>query len=189
MCAGMLQPENGTVLLDGKDLRILQSDVRAKKIGYIDTKRTASTKIVEQFMIQSCKPGLRGRKDMTCEDWNRVYNALNSMKACGLMHMPVDRLSDGECQRIKIAGLLAQDSACLLMDEPTIHMDSESRRIFHRQLQQLKQEKKTIIFATHDMELALKCSDEMIAIDPGREVCQGDTATVAAGRIFQKTFH
>ena len=188
ICAGMLQPTSGTVSLDGEDLRFLRSDIRAKRIGYMDAGRTASIKTVEQFMIQSRRPGFLGQKEMTCEDWNRVYSALNSMKACGLMHIPVNQLSDGECQRVKIAGLLARDSTCLLMDEPTIYMDSESRQIFHRQLQQLKHTKRIVIFATHDMELALKCSDEIIAIDLGKEVYQSDTATVAAGILFHKIF-
>ena len=188
-CAGILQPENGTVFLDGEDLHFLRSDIRAKKIGYMGAQRTTSVKTVEQFMVQSRRPGFRGQKNMTCEDWNRVYNALNSMKACGLMHIPVSQLSDGACQRIRIAGLLAQDSAYLVMDEPTVFLDSESRQIFHRQLLQLKYAKKTVIFATHDIDLALKCSDEMIAIDLGREICQGDTASIVEGGTFQKIFH
>ena len=78
----------------------------------------------------------------------------------------LDSLSDGECQKIMIARAIAQDTKIILLDEPTSFLDLPSRNELVELLKNLTlQSGKTIIFSTHELDIALKYSDQLALIE------------------------
>ena len=85
--------------------------------------------------------------------------------------------SDGEKQRILIAKALAQQTPIILLDEPTAHLDLPHRILVLRLLRKLAHEQgKTVLISTHELDLALALSDQILLMTPGKGV-QLDTAT------------
>ena len=85
--------------------------------------------------------------------------------------------SDGEKQRILIAKALAQQTPIILLDEPTAHLDLPHRILVLRLLRQLAHEQgKTILIATHELDLALALSDRILLMSPKAQGVQLDTA-------------
>ena len=77
-------------------------------------------------------------------------------------------LSDGESQKIMIARAIAQDTPIIILDEPTSFLDMPTRFELANLLRKLAHEKgKTIIFSTHELDLALKICDRIALVDKG----------------------
>ena len=82
------------------------------------------------------------------------------------MEKTMDKMSDGECQRIMIARALAQDTPVILLDEPTAFLDLPNRYELCLLLKRLAQEeKKCILFSTHELDIALSLCDTVMLID------------------------
>ena len=78
----------------------------------------------------------------------------------------MDRMSDGECQRVMIARALAQDTPVILLDEPTAFLDLPNRYELATLLRRLtRDEGKCILFSTHDLDVALSLCDSVALID------------------------
>ena len=78
----------------------------------------------------------------------------------------MDRMSDGECQRVMIARALAQDTPVILLDEPTAFLDLPNRYSLATLLGRLaRDEGKCILFSTHDLDVALSLCDSVALID------------------------
>ena len=91
-----------------------------------------------------------------------------AIEACGLeelLQQPLEKCSDGERQKAMLARALAQDTAIMLLDEITAHLDFVHRHQSFQLLQKLaKEERKLIIMATHEVELALKYADYILLL-------------------------
>lgn len=79
----------------------------------------------------------------------------------------MDRMSDGECQRVMIARALAQDTPIILLDEPTSFLDLPNRYELCTLLRRLAHDhRKCILFSTHELDIALSLCDSIALIDP-----------------------
>ena len=91
------------------------------------------------------------------------------MRIAGVEHMSerrVETLSDGEAQRVMIARALAQDTPVILLDEPTAFLDLPNRYELCTLLSRLAHdENKSIIFSTHELDIALSLADSIALVD------------------------
>ena len=95
-----------------------------------------------------------------------VDNAIQLVGMSGYAEKTMDKMSDGECQRIMIARALAQDTPVILLDEPTAFLDLPNRYELCLLLKKLAQEEgKCILFSTHDLDIALSLCDSIMLID------------------------
>ena len=98
-----------------------------------------------------------------------VDRALNLVGMGGFADKPMDRLSDGEAQRVMIARALAQDTPVILLDEPTAFLDMPNRYELCTLLRRLAHDEgKCIFFSTHELDIALTLCDAVALIDPPR---------------------
>ena len=109
----------------------------------------------------------------SAEIWKRVEK---SLKAVGMWeyrdHSP-NKLSGGQKQRVAIAGVVAMQPKCIVLDEPTAMLDPSGRREVIRTVQELnRKEHVTVILITHYMEEVIE-ADRIIVMDQGRVVMQG----------------
>ena len=87
----------------------------------------------------------------------------------GFADKPMDRLSDGEAQRVMIARALAQDTPVILLDEPTAFLDMPNRYELCTLLRRLAHDEgKCIFFSTHELDIALTLCGAVALIDPPR---------------------
>ena len=113
-----------------------------------------------------------------------VADALAKVGMSDFAHKTMDRMSDGECQRVMIARALAQQTPVILLDEPTAFLDMPNRYELCRLLQRLAHdEQKAIIFSTHELDIASKMCDSIALIDPPHLLHQSAAEIVAGGAI------
>lgn len=95
-----------------------------------------------------------------------VERSLRLVGMSAFARKTMDRMSDGECQRVMIARALAQDTPVILLDEPTAFLDLPNRYELATLLRRLtRDEGKCILFSTHDLDVALSLCDSVALID------------------------
>jgi ABC-2 type transport system ATP-binding protein len=88
------------------------------------------------------------------------------------------KLSGGQKQRLLLAIALINDPEVVFLDEPTTGLDPQSRRNLWQQVHRIKAENKTLVLTTHYMEEAFELCDEIIIIDHGKIIAQGNPKTL-----------
>lgn len=116
---------------------------------------------------------------------HRVINYLHIEK---LGKKKLGDLSGGELQKVRIARLLAQEPDILLMDEPANHLDLKNRRELLDIISGIKDEKKIILFTTHDPNDAVEIADQVVLMREGKIIASGNTMNVIKKDELQKTF-
>ncbi len=117
-------------------------------------------------------------------DRDIVSRSLSLVGMSSFARKTMDRMSDGECQRILIARALAQDTPVILLDEPTAFLDLPNRYELASLLRRLAHEEgKCIFFSTHDLDVALGLCDATALIDTPALHCMSAADMAASGHI------
>jgi cobalt/nickel transport system ATP-binding protein len=169
---GLLKGFEGTVLLDGKDIRKLTPKRIYKKIGLVfqnpDDQLFAST-LFEDVAFGPLNMGLDIKEVET-----RVLAALEEVELQDLRGKTIHNLSFGQKKRACIAGLLAMGHEILLLDEPTAGLDPMGEYKMMGLLKKLNREKGvTIVMATHSVDLIPMFLDRLFILSKGRLVRGG----------------
>ena len=163
---GIQLPLKGKVLLYEKDLKKLNINYLSKKISIVLTdKITASNLTVWELIALGRQPYTNWIGTLTDEDCFQINKAIELTEIGHLIHKKYIEISDGQLQKVLIARALAQDTPIIILDEPTTHLDLLHKVNVFRLLQKVAHEtKKCILFSTHDIDLAIQLSDEMIVM-------------------------
>lgn len=188
LLCGLLTPDGGEVLLDGRPKGAYAPREWAKKISLMPQFRSLPPVSGEELVLRGRYPywGTFGRP---CKaDRDAVAAALKRAEAEYLAHRNVTELSGGERQKICLAMLLAQDTPYVLLDEPTAFLDPAHRFALSELLKDLRAEGKCVIAVLHDLSMALRDCDSVAVLENGR-VRSFDTPekTVADG-ILDEVF-
>jgi iron complex transport system ATP-binding protein len=101
----------------------------------------------------------------------------------------MDELSGGERQAVFIAAALAQEAEILLLDEPTTHLDARHQLEVTRLLLELRRSgDHAIVLTTHDLNLALRLADRVLALKQGRVVASGKPGVLLAPGKLEQIF-
>jgi len=117
--------------------------------------------------------------------------ALHMLEAVGLSELrdrPVTTLSGGERQLATVARALTQEPRILLLDEPTSHLDLANKQRALQMLCQLRHDGKTVIFTTHDPNVAGATADQIVLMRQGRILAAGATASVLKADLLSATY-
>ncbi len=102
---------------------------------------------------------------LTQKDISKIESAINMVDLMDLKNRKCYQLSDGQLQRALIARALAQDTPIMLLDEPTTHLDLHHKATVIKLLKSIANEtSKTILFTTHEIELAIQMCDKMLIL-------------------------
>jgi putative ABC transport system ATP-binding protein len=165
--AGLLESfEQGTYLLDGKDVSCLSDDERSiyrnQKIGFIFQ---SFNLIPDLNLYDNVDVPLRYRRLPRAERKQRIEHALDTVGLASRMkHIPA-QLSGGQQQRVAIARALAIEPKILFADEPTGNLDTGMAHQVMEMLQQIHADGTTIIMVTHDLDLAMRADRNIHLID------------------------
>lgn len=148
------QPTSGTYWLDGTEVSALDDDalasIRNRKIGFVfqQFNLLARTSAVEQVELPLLYAGASGRR-------RKAMDALARVELSDRAHHRPSELSGGQQQRVAIARALVTDPAIILADEPTGALDSRTSAEVMAIFQQLNRDGITVIFVTHEHEIAM----------------------------------
>lgn len=160
---GLQDPISGHVLLSGRQLKEYSRNELARIIGYISTEPVrVSNMTVFDLVSLGRYPHTSWTGRLGQEDIKITFEAIERVGLKSLSYRYINELSDGERQRAMIARVLAQDADVLVMDEPTAFLDIRSKyEIIHLLHNLTRYKGKTIIFSTHDLNIALNEADKI----------------------------
>ncbi len=164
LIAGFLDPDNGEIFFEGKDLN-----------GVPSYKRQVNT-IFQRYALfphlnvfENIAFGMRIKKLPESEIKSKVTELLKLVNLEGFEKRRISTLSGGQQQRIAIARAIANRPKVLLLDEPLAALDLKLRKDMQKELRRMQQQLGiTFVFVTHDQEEALTMSDRVVVMDKGK---------------------
>lgn len=159
--SGVQQPLSGEVFIAHRSLRDISSIELAKTISLVLTDRIyAGNLSVKELVALGRYPYTNWLGNLRKEDQKKIYWALEITGTQYLEDQLIGELSDGQFQKALIARALAQDSDMIILDEPTAHLDLVNKIIILKLLKDLASNTgKSILMATHELELSLQIAD------------------------------
>ncbi|PIP00365.1 ABC transporter ATP-binding protein [Pleomorphomonas carboxyditropha] len=186
----LIAPRKGHVLLDGKSIHQLPTRALARTLGLLPQSPIAPEGIAVADLVSRGRhphQGLFGR--WTRQDDEAVAAALEATRTADLAERPVDELSGGQRQRVWIAMALAQQTDILLLDEPTTFLDISHQVEVLDLLTDLNRARgTTIVMVLHDLNLAARYADYLVAMDKGRLHAAGDPSDVLTEQNVRQVF-
>lgn len=177
LICGFMEPDEGSIYLNGEDLSGYSIKERGEKIGLV--MQSPNQMISKPMIFDEAALGLRVRGVPEEEVKERVYETL---KICGLYpfrNWPVSALSFGQKKRVTIASILVMNPEVLILDEPTAGQDFRHYTEIMEFLRKIHEELGiTIIMITHDMHLMLEYTDRAIVIADGKMLADDTPAHI-----------
>ncbi len=188
--ARIVAPAAGKVLLDGRSLTALPRRETARRIAYVPQSADLVFPIRSlDLVLQGRAPHHRGFAADTPED-RRL--ALEAMRACdveALAPRDASTLSGGERRRVFLARALAQEAGLWLLDEPTAGLDPRHRLEFLATLARVHRDRgTTVLFVTHEIDLAAQLADRVVLLRAGRALAQGTPSETLTSENLRRTF-
>lgn len=182
---GLEKPQSGEILLQGKRIASLKPEKLARNISFVTTDKVRIANLrCKDVVAMGRAPYTNWIGQLRPEDEKRVNDAMRLVGMADYAEKTMDKMSDGECQRIMIARALAQDTPVILLDEPTAFLDLPNRYELCLLLKRLAlEEGKCILFSTHDLDIALSLCDSIMLIDNPHMYTLPTPEMVASGHI------
>lgn len=164
---GLEKPQSGAIVVQEKNIASLPPERLARSISFVTTDKVRIANLrCKDVVALGRAPYTNWLGQLQAEDEKRVEDAMRLVGMTDYAEKTMDKMSDGECQRIMIARALAQDTPVILLDEPTAFLDLPNRYELCLLLKKLAQkEGKCIIFSTHDLDIALSLCGTIMLID------------------------
>ena len=169
---GIQKPLSGTVLLNEKNIHELDALTLAQNLSVVLTEKLPPSNLtVWELIALGRQPYTNWIGTLTDTDIAKINEAITLTQIEHLTSKRHYEISDGQLQIVLIARALAQDTPLIILDEPTTHLDLLHKVVLFKLLKKLTQEtEKCILFSTHDIDMAIQLSDEMIIITPENTV-------------------
>ena len=188
--AGLLRPMAGTIALDGQDLTTLSRSALARRIAVVPPLFDTLFPFTGREVValgRTARLGAFGRA--SADDVAAVDRAIGDLELAPLASRRIDRLSGGERQRAVLAMALAQETAVLLLDEPTVHLDPGHQLATLELLRDLAIRRRLAVCAVlHDLNLASAFASRIVAMSDGRIVREGTPLEVLSADLVRAVF-
>ncbi len=188
--ARLLRPASGEVLLDGRDIHSLPSRDVARRLGLLPQDAVAPEGLlVRDLVARGRHPHVGLLRRRTLQDEEAVLDAMALTGTTELADRPVDELSGGQRQRVWVAMVLAQRTDVLLLDEPTTFLDLAHQVELLDVLRDLNRVRgTTVVMVLHELNLAARYADHLVALKDGRVVAEGDPSEVVTPELVADVF-
>ena len=183
VAAGLRRPNGGRVTIGGVPLANLSRKHMARRRAYLPQSPQIDWAIsVERVVALGLTAHLPAFGGLPSSWQPEIEIALARYDLIALRDRPATRLSGGELARVMLARATVGSPEILIADEPTTGLDPRHALDAARRLRQLADEGKTIVVALHDLDLALRIADDVVALKDGRVMGAGP-----AGEMFTET--
>ena len=168
----LLQPSEGTLFVDGMDTRDEDQVWKIRQTAGM-VFQNPDNQIIGTIVDEDVAFGPENMGVEKEEIWRRVEKSLRSVGMWEYRSQSPNKLSGGQKQRVAIAGVVAMQPKCIVLDEPTAMLDPSGRKeVVETVLELNRTQKVTIILITHYMEEVVR-ADHVIVMDAGKVVMQG----------------
>ncbi|GAL58735.1 ferrienterobactin ABC transporter ATP-binding protein [Pseudescherichia vulneris NBRC 102420] len=186
----LMSPTQGHVYLDGEQIQRFNSKEVARRIGLLAQNATTPGDITVQELVS------RGRYPhqplftrWRQEDDRAVQRAMQATGVADLALQSVDTLSGGQRQRAWIAMVLAQETAIMLLDEPTTWLDISYQIDVLELLSELNREQGyTLAAVLHDLNQACRYATHLIALRDGKIVAEGAPKEIVTAELIEAVY-
>ena len=187
---GIQPPLGGSVLLNNKAVAEYSAADLAQNLSIVLTESLPPSNLtVFELVALGRQPYTNWLGSLSDDDLSKVNHALELTQTAHLSHKKHFEISDGQLQKVLIARALAQDTPLIILDEPTTHLDLLHKVNLLRLLKKLAQEaNKCILYSTHDLDLALQLSDQIIVMTP-QTVVQDTPQNLIDNNVFNTLFN
>lgn len=168
----ILVPTDGTVWVDGRNTKESEELWNVRQAAGM-VFQNPDNQIIGTVVEEDVGFGPENLGVPTDEIWQRVEDSLKAVGMLSYRHHSPNKLSGGQKQRVAIAGVVAMEPKCIVLDEPTAMLDPVGRKEVLKTVQKLREEKKvTVILITHYMEEVVD-ADKIYVMDHGKVVMEG----------------
>ena len=187
---GIQKTISGIVLLNGTNIHELDALTLAQNLSVVLTEKLPPSNLtVFELIALGRQPYTNWLGKLTDADIAKVNEAMELTQISHLATKKHFEISDGQLQKVLIARALAQDTPLIILDEPTTHLDLLHKVSLFKLLKKLTQETdKCILFSTHDIDMAIQLSDEMIIMTP-ETVVQDEPCNLISKGSFTSLFN
>ncbi|MBX9468804.1 MAG: ABC transporter ATP-binding protein [Rhizobium sp.] len=186
----LIAPKSGEVLLDGRAIHRLPTRELARRLGLLPQSPIAPDGITVLDLVSRGRHPHHGLfASWTKADDKAIADALEATQTADLAERPVDELSGGQRQRAWIAMALAQETEILLLDEPTTFLDISHQIDVLDLLTDLNRSRgTTIVMVLHDLNLAARYADHLVAMLCGKPFRTGAPQAVLTEDVVRHVF-
>ncbi|MGY4857864.1 ABC transporter ATP-binding protein [Cryobacterium sp. AP23] len=188
--AGLVRPDRGRISLGGTDIGRIRTKEYARRVAVLPQSPVAPDGLTVADLVSRGRDPYRRWYDQ----WSRADESLvhDTLRATGLELLadrPLDSLSGGQRQRAWIAMAVAQRTGVLLLDEPTSFLDVAHQLEVLALVEELHATLGvTVVMVLHELSLAAKHADHLVAMKDGRIITSGTPAEVVTGAVLAEVF-
>lgn len=187
---GLQDPLMGTITINNQPVDSIKAKEFSKLISLVLTDRiNVGNMSAYDLVVMGRYPYLGWNVKIATEDQQHIDQAIALTNVSHYINKRVYELSDGQLQKVMIARALAQDTPLMILDEPTAHLDLNNRVAVVNLLRNLAHQKnKTIIIATHELDLALQTADKLWLAGSKKSIVQGMPEDLVLNGAIDKVF-
>ncbi|WP_062200339.1 iron ABC transporter ATP-binding protein [Massilibacterium senegalense] len=188
MISRLITQDEGSILLEGKEVTECKSNDLAKKISILKQSNHINIRLTIRELVSFGRfPYSQGR--LTKEDHAFIDRAIDYMELRDMENKFLDQLSGGQRQRAYIAMVLAQDTEYILLDEPLNNLDMKHSVQIMKVLRRLVDDLgKTIVIVIHDINFASCYSDYIVALKNGQIISEGPTDAMIQSEVLKEIY-
>lgn len=186
---GIIPPISGEVELKNRNISTYEPNDLAQELSLVLTEALPPSNLtVYEIVALGRQPYTNWLGTLTEEDKSKINDAISITGISDFIHKKHFEISDGQLQKVMIARALAQDTSLIILDEPTTHLDLVHKVTLLKLLQKLAHEtNKTILYSTHDLDLAIQLADEMIVFTE-ETIYSDQPCNLISDGVFEKIF-
>ena len=185
---GLESPQSGEINLQGKDIASLKPEKLALSISFVTTDKVRIANLrCKDVVALGRAPYTIWRGQLQPEDRKIVDNAIQLVGMSGYAEKTMDKMSDGECQRVMIARALAQDTPIILLDEPTNGLDITSRQALKRIISRSMDDESTLLISTHQAHDFENLLDHLVILGKGEILLNRSLDEISNRLLFART--
>ncbi len=187
--SGALEPDSGTVRIDGVDVHDLSSRASSRLVSVVPQDTSLSFSFPARDVVEMGRQPHRSRfSSPGPEDRAAVERALERTRTAELADRPIDEISGGQRQRVVLARAIAQETPVTVLDEPTASLDINHQIETLELVRDLVAEGRTVVAAIHDLNLAARYCDRLVLLADGTVARDGPPASVLTGDALAASF-
>jgi iron complex transport system ATP-binding protein len=186
---GLLKPEKGAILLDGKDVSKMKLSEIAQIAAGVPTDIPDDFNVsVEEYVYLGRYPHIQNLWWEDKHDEEQVEKAIESFELQHLRRRKLFEVSSGEKERVLLAKAVVQEPKVMLVDEPSAHLDLKYKLEVMERLHELSRQGITVICASHDINLLIKYCDRVIIMKSGKIVTCGKPIDVMTEDLIRYVY-
>ncbi|MTV82604.1 ABC transporter ATP-binding protein [Secundilactobacillus folii] len=184
---GRISPDSGEVLLDGKSIAAYSNRERAAKIALVSQQHQVFDEMAVKEVVKTGRLPFHSLLATIADE--EILPFLKAVDLDWAIDRPLSSLSGGQQQRVWLASALAQEPSYLFLDEPTTYLDIRYQQELMSLIDKLNAEQHiTIVLVLHDINQALKISDQVWLLKQGQLVKEGAPDSILDQDLLSDTF-